>query len=122
MRGSGSGSMSHSTSSDAWREGVLATSPSNFGTHWYEPPPMITMRGATALLSVAAMDRPVGVAQRPTLLAGAQGDDLGTDRDRGLLRGTGADVEPDRGPQPLEVGVGYAFRMQPFDPVGVGAP
>ena len=34
--------------------------------------------------------------------AGAQGDDLGADRDRGLLRGPAADVEPDRGHDPRQ--------------------
>ena len=54
--------------------------------------------------------------------AGAHRDDLGADRDRGLLRGPRADVEPDRrhhAGQPGVVDPGFA---QPLDPRRVGPP
>ena len=53
--------------------------------------------------------------------AGAGRDDLGADRDRGLLRRAGADVEPDRRHDPRDVGVGEARLPQPHDATFVGA-
>ena len=44
------------------------------------------------------VDGALGVAQRRRLAAGAQGDDLGADRDGRLLGRAGADVEADRAP------------------------
>ena len=48
------------------------------------------------------MDGAAGVAQRRHPSSRAPGDDLGADRDRRLLRRSGADVEPDRRHQPVE--------------------
>ena len=50
------------------------------------------------------------------MLPAAQGDDLGADRDRGLLGGAGAEVEADRRHEPRQRGVGDAGLPQALDP------
>ena len=54
------------------------------------------------------VDRPVRLRQRPADPVPAPRDDLGGDRDRRLLRGSRAQIQPDRGRQPAELGVGQA--------------
>src|SRR5204862_944901 len=48
------------------------------------------------------VNRSVVVAQRARAAAGARGDDLGTDGDRGLFGRAGADVEADRRHDPTD--------------------
>ena len=54
--------------------------------------------------------------------AGAQRERLGEDRDGGLGRALGTDVEPGRAAQPRELGVGQPASTQPLAPLRLGAP
>ena len=66
--------------------------------------------------------RPSVTPSRCAAAAPAAGDDLGRDADRGLLRRPGAEVEPDRAGQPVELLVGQPGLAEPLQPVVVGTP
>src|SRR6266545_5380502 len=67
------------------------------------------------------VDPPLGVLQRPAGAAGAAGEDLGKDRERGLGGSMRADVEPRGAGDPVDVLFGHALCEQPLTPTGLVA-
>src|SRR5271166_4595939 len=78
-------------------------------------------RRPQALADELVVDAPFGGGQRVAGAAPAELDQLGGDRYRGLLRRPGPEVQPDRRPQPGQLGFGQADLAQPGQPVVVGA-
>src|SRR5690349_1716747 len=79
-------------------------------TSWVAPragslDPKASPSAGSAARMLLGVDGAAGVLEARHALAGAAGDDLGADRHRRLLWGTGADVEPDRRHQPLQSGL-----------------
>ena len=75
--------------------------------------PAIPRSIASACPTASGWGRQCRAATRPA--AGPRRDDLGADRDRGLLGGAGADVETDRRHHPPDLGVGEPRLAQPLD-------
>jgi len=68
------------------------------------------------------VDRSAGVAELAALAAGPRREHLGEDRKRRLRRALGADVEPARAGDPLEVRLGDAGLAEAISPSRLGAP
>src|SRR6516165_9898836 len=79
-------------------------------------------RRPLTLRSGSTVDPAGGVGERAAGPAPAKLDQLGGHRDRRLLRGPGAEVQPDRGPEPGQFRLAEPGLTQPGEPILVGPP